>query len=229
MQYILWEQGECYEACVAVQFGSNLSNNPTATAIANFTCGESPSASSGVLTYMDTCSCDPNFKTVYPLGCGPKHAITPQELTYRVQFQNIGQGPAFDIIVEDELDVNLDWSTFIFNGSSHVVSSMIIDASGQLTIEYDNIFLPSYGIGWFEYKIHPRSNLAPGTQIFNEAEVYFDNNASVSTNQVWSTIIQEPLNAELIPECPVVYLGYGPSECIDLEVSGYRRCSAIFL
>lgn len=209
--------GACYTACVQVEFNAGFSLPVTTTAEAIFSCGTSDGLSQidGV-AYNDTCSCDPNYKLVFPNGCGDLGVVENEELTYTVNFANIGAGPAFDIVVEDQLDANLDWSTFQWVGSSHPITANSIDANGLLTVAFTGIILPPNAGGWLKYKIKPLANVANMTTITNDADIYFDSNPAVATNTVSNLVITDPLEVSITPICPVVYLGYEPFECVTL-------------
>ena len=209
--------GACYTACVQVQFGSGLTATPTATGIVNYICEPAgPAQNTDALVYNSSCSCDPNFKTVYPLGCGTKQAIGNEELTYTVHFGNIGSGPAANIRIEDQLDTDLDWASFVLVGASHTISSTLIDGNGLMIVEFNGINLAPQANGWFKYKMSPLANVSNLTTVSNEASIYFDNNPAVVTNTVSNLIVLDPLTAEVDPACAVVYLGYGPAECVTL-------------
>lgn len=68
-------------------------------------------------------SYDPNDKT-----STSGSTITPAQIqradyiTYVVRFQNTGNDTAFRIVIEDTLDVNLDWSTLQPVNTSHPFS-----------------------------------------------------------------------------------------------------------
>ena len=213
----LMPPGACYTACVQVQFGPGLTNTPTAIGAVNYICEPAgPTQNTDVLVYNSSCSCDPNFKTVYPLGCGTKQAIGNEELTYTIHFGNTGTGPATDVRIEDQLDTDLDWASFVLVGASHSISSTLIDANGLMVVEFNGINLAPQASGWFKYKMSPLANVSNLTTISNEASIYFDNNPAVVTNTVSNLIVLDPLEAEVDPACALVYLGYGPAECVTL-------------
>ena len=63
----------------------------------------------GTHSKVTTCSYDPNDKSVTPQGCGPQDFIPSNTvLTYTVQFQNLGTGPASQVVIRDTIHPNLD-------------------------------------------------------------------------------------------------------------------------
>lgn len=128
-------------------------------------------------------SYDPNFKEAYP-------SIVPDQfdgpITYTIHFQNTGTAAAGTIRLSDELDANLDPSTFELLHSSHPVIATIY--GDQLSFRFDNIQLPYSDIdedgsrGFVQYRIRPDAGLPLGTVIENTASIYFDYNAPIVTN-----------------------------------------------
>jgi len=153
-----------------------------------------------VKAYVDSfgcvasCSYDPNDKNVSPVGDGPQHNTPPNTLlTYTINFQNTGNDTAFNVIVVDTLDPDLDWSTFRVISSIHSVNTQM-DANGVVKFTFENIQLPDSNVdepgshGTVVYQIMTDSLLPDPTEITNTAYIYFDYNAPVITNTTLSTI-----------------------------------------
>lgn len=141
-----------------------------------------------------TGSYDPNDKTVVPAGQGPTGLIDPdQRLTYRIRFQNTGNDTAFTVRVVDEIDSDLDISTFEMLGASHPWSIRVYD-NQRIEWRFDNILLVDSTTnepeshGWIFFKISPKSNLPDGTGLLNRADIYFDFNPPILTNVTTNTI-----------------------------------------
>jgi uncharacterized repeat protein (TIGR01451 family) len=135
-------------------------------------------------------SYDPNMKEVYPLDVLPGY---DDWFTYTIHFQNTGNAPAFNILLKDTLDANLDINTFEMMGYSHPA---IVSLNGNvLNVRYNNIMLPDStsdyeaSMGFFQYRIKPLPNLPQGTQIENTAYIYFDYNAPIVTNTTENNFI----------------------------------------
>ncbi len=132
---------------------------------------------------------DPNSKQVFPQG-----NISPaqKELTYTVQFQNTGTGPAHHVFIMDTLDTNIDPSSFKVLASSYPVQPT--NNAGALRFDFSNIDLApaaqdsAASIGWVQYSVILRSGLAVGTSITNTANIYFDYNSPMATNTTVNTI-----------------------------------------
>lgn len=148
-----------------------------------------------IVIYCDTIRApyDPNFKAVIPPGKGEQGYIPPNtELTYTIHFQNTGTALAENVFILDTLDTDLDIATFHPLMSSHPVT---FDLLGSIVkFSFNNIQLPDSGSneaqssGSVSYSIQMKEGLSDGTQITNEAGIYFDFNPVVMTNQTLNTI-----------------------------------------
>lgn len=132
---------------------------------------------------------DPNDKKSLPAGLGDKKEIfDDQSIDYMVRFQNTGSDTAFNVVITDSLDRNLDWSTIEFISSSHP-AHLRVD-NGVLICSFTNIMLPDSNVnfdasqGYVLYSAKPQENLRPGTTILNNADIFFDFEAPVRTNTV---------------------------------------------
>jgi uncharacterized repeat protein (TIGR01451 family) len=140
-------------------------------------------------------SFDPNFMEVNTQGEGAPGYITRNDstLNYMVHFQNEGTYFAQNVVVVDTLDPSLDWKSLRPIYSSHK-AAVTIDENGVLKYTFSNIQLPAKmnddagSNGMFVYSIKLKPNLPYGTQIKNDAGIYFDYNAPVATNSVMNTI-----------------------------------------
>lgn len=132
-------------------------------------------------------SYDPNDKAVHELAFDIDN--TQDYLHYVVRFQNTGTADAINVRIEDQLDENLNWSTFRPVASSHP-NSVSIDGNGKVTFNFPNINLPaeqddepaSHGYVFYEVKLKP--GLTVNDDIYNTAEIYFDFNEAIVTNTV---------------------------------------------
>ena len=133
-------------------------------------------------------SFDPNDKMVYINGIqSTTFHKTDSVLEYLIRFQNTGTDTAFTVVIKDQLDYNLDWSSLTPISASHDYSYFLGDG-GTMEIKFANILLPDSSInytasnGYFKYNIKPKRDLNFGTKIFNDASIYFDFNEPVITN-----------------------------------------------
>ena len=138
---------------------------------------------------------DPNYIEVTPAGIGAQGYIpmSTTELLYTIHFQNVGNAPAVNVKVKNQLDNNLDKNSIKIIGSSFPVLTNI-DGNGMTTFMFNHIMLADStndepnSHGFVTYKINLKPSLAVGTQINNTAAIYFDYNAAVLTNTVLNTL-----------------------------------------
>lgn len=141
-------------------------------------------------------SYDPNYKEVTPRGIGAQGFIPmdTKEFDYTIHFQNEGTYFAQNISVTDQLDADLDWTTFK-PGYSDYDYTTTVSETGLVTFKFANINLPwksQYGdvlsSALVQYSIKPKANLAEGTVFTNTADIYFDYNEPITTNTTVNTL-----------------------------------------
>ena len=150
-----------------------------------------------------TCSYDPNDKQATPAGWTDQHFIEAgEDLEYRIRFQNTGNAPAFNVRIEDQLDITrLNLNSFTPVAASHSYST-IVTPDGMVQFVFDNIMLPDSvhdepnSHGWVVYRIRAFDSLQPLDVINNTAAIYFDDNEPVITNTYSHTIF----SCDLIPD-----------------------------
>jgi len=143
------------------------------------------------------CAYDPNDKLVSPDRSGEtNYTLFEESLEYTIRFQNTGNDTAFNIIIRDTLDPNLNWNTFRPLSSSHPYTVTRND-QGVLAFDFRNIMLPDSNVnfitsqGFVKFLIDPNSGLSENTVIENTAHIYFDFNAPIVTNTIISTMVSE--------------------------------------
>ena len=131
-------------------------------------------------------SWDPNDKSVnLPETVSP---AVQDEFTYVVRFQNMGNDDAYEVVIKDTLDDNLELSSFRLLELSHAGSVHIDPATRIATFRFPDIFLSPASVnepgshGYAVYKIREKASLPVGTEIKNTAYIYFDANPPVITN-----------------------------------------------
>lgn len=141
-----------------------------------------------------TGSYDPNDKTGYPLGLGTQNYIHPnQQLQYVIRFQNTGNDTAFTVVIRDTLDINLNIFSLVPGVSSHPYQFKMY---GPRILEwtFNNIMLPDSNVnepasnGFVTFIVEQVPNLSNGSVINNDADIYFDFNAPITTNETKHTI-----------------------------------------
>ncbi len=115
-------------------------------------------------------------------------------MEYTVRFQNTGTDTAFNIVIEDQLDADLDWTTFRPISSSHPFEVFLYE-DGLLEFKFRNIALPDSFVnevgshGFVKYRILGKSGLAENTLIKNSAAIFFDFNPPILTNSTKNTLV----------------------------------------
>ncbi len=169
-------------------------------------------------------SFDPNDKQVVPAGITSGHNISgTEELEYFIRFQNTGTAVAYNVVIRDRLDPSLDLSTLNIGIASHDYS-FVVEGNGQpeLVWRFKNIMLPDSTAdepgshGFVKFKIRPLPTLPDGTVIKNSADIIFDFNSPVVTNEVFNTIglpQPEPANLVVVQDCQEeVLVDAGPDQ-----------------
>lgn len=146
-------------------------------------------------------SYDPNNKLVAINSIQENGDFTNKndKLHFVINFQNTGNFTAKDIFILDKLDPKLDLTTFEIGNSSHPMT-VSLDDNRQVKFDFKNILLPDSfanepaSHGWVSYVIKPLQSLAENDVIKNYADIYFDYNAPVMTNQTMNKYIIKSAN-----------------------------------
>ncbi len=144
------------------------------------------------------CAYDPNDKLVSPVVIyeGENYTLFDQTLEYTIRFQNTGTDTAFNIQVTDQLDQNLDWSTFKPLSSSHSYT-VSLNETGLVDFRFNNILLPDSSTnligsqGFIKYKINSKVDILENTIIENTASIFFDFNPPIITNTTENIMVSE--------------------------------------
>lgn len=133
-------------------------------------------------------SYDPNDITEHH---GPKVKINEFSeedfLTYTIRFENTGNAEALDVMIHDLLDAQLDASTIRMISASHYYVMNRVD--NNVTWMFPDIDLPpsventTIGKGYLTFQIKPMPGFAVGDIIPNQADIYFDTNPAIVTNE----------------------------------------------
>lgn len=108
------------------------------------------------------------------------------ELTYRVRFQNSGNDTAYTVRIKCTLPAELNAMSVVPGASSHNYNWVVLN--GELIIDFLNIHLPDSATnpaaseGFVKFRIQQQPGNLPGTDIVNQARIYFDFNPPVYTN-----------------------------------------------
>lgn len=140
-------------------------------------------------------SFDPNDIAGYPVGLTERKYIAKnQELEYLIRFQNTGTDTAFSVRIENPIRTDrFDLSSLVLGSTSHPCA-MVVEPSGKLIFSFPGIQLPDSSVnepgshGFVQYRIRPAAQLKEGTQLLNDAQIFFDFNPGVNTNTDFHTL-----------------------------------------
>ena len=143
-------------------------------------------------------SLDPNDKICLQGNILPIEKVGDY-VNYLIRFENIGTGIAQKIKIDDVIDsskfhIN---SLFIVNSSHNC--DIIPKTTNTIEFLFNNINLPGTPslsrFGYIMFKIKTKSNLIVGDTFSNQANIYFDYNSPISTNN-FTTIVQNTLGLQ---------------------------------
>jgi len=139
-------------------------------------------------------SFDPNQITVSNISSQLDTFFTKIDTQfYQIDFQNVGTFAAKNVRIETTIPEELDLKTFRFIGTSHDTEIQFINER-KMIIYYNDIILPdstsnlSESQGFFKFRIEPVDDIEENTQIFSHANIYFDYNQPVRTNDALAWI-----------------------------------------
>lgn len=151
-------------------------------------------------------SYDPNDKQVQPAGnLTPLEVQQGAELNYTIRFQNTGTYPAENILVVDSLQADLDWRSFQLRASSHPCKVTLYE-TGVVAFYFEHIQLPDSlkdqagSHGFVQFAIRPNTGLPLGTEIYNDAQIFFDYNQPVNTNSTYTPVAEDTVSAVKNPD-----------------------------
>ncbi|PHI20263.1 hypothetical protein CEQ90_08740 [Lewinellaceae bacterium SD302] len=153
----------------------------------------------------NTGSFDPNEKTGLPLGIdSPNYIEAGTTISYDIQFQNTGTDTAFTVVIRDTIAPEFDLTSLRMGVSSHPYV-FDIDEARTLTISFPNIQLPDSTTdlrgsqGVVSYTITHLPEVPLGTELRNQAAIYFDFNEPIFTSNTLHTLGEDFLS-RLVPE-----------------------------
>jgi|GEM_PF-2643959 len=133
---------------------------------------------------------DPNDKRTFNEAGEETDLIEKGEyIYYHIRFQNTGTDTAFRVRILDPLSDKLDFSTLEILSASHPYDYVITDGPA-LSVTFDHILLPDSSIneaashGFIKFRVKPLPQYDYGTNIPNQASIYFDFNQAIITNEV---------------------------------------------
>ncbi|GHC45204.1 T9SS type A sorting domain-containing protein [Ulvibacter litoralis] len=107
-------------------------------------------------------------------------------LHYAINFENIGTAAAENVVITTEIDAtDFDINTLQILNASHTVDVSIID--NQVTFYFQNIQLDTGGHGNILLKMITKGDLTPTDNVEARANIYFDFNFPIETNNAETT------------------------------------------
>jgi uncharacterized repeat protein (TIGR01451 family) len=177
-----------------------------------------------------TASWDPNNKLAYTTNYDPNPAfqlvssLEPnQRIEYVINFQNTGTSPAVNVVVEDLITADLDFSTFEFLGASH--PCLVTSDASKVNFKFSGIMLPDStndepnSHGFIRFAINAVNGLQGGHVISDDAAIYFDYNAPVITNDAAVTLL-EPNGIDEVTATTVVIAPNPMNEYAQVTLKG---------
>lgn len=147
-----------------------------------------------IICLESTNSINLNDKTAYPKGMGALGLIEPDQiLTYTINFQNVGTDTAFNVLIKDSLSEHLDVTTFKVVQASHPYE-LEWRTQRELLVRFNNINLPDSTTnrdsshGFFKFEVRVLMAVPLGTEVTNNAEIFFDFNEAVHTSTTLHTL-----------------------------------------
>lgn len=142
------------------------------------------------------CSYDPNDKRAFPDREGDENlTLMGEAIEYTIRFQNNGNDTAYNVKIIDQLDSNIDPSSIRVVGSSHSVETCIEGTDLIFLFEDINLVdsMTNYALsqGYVTFKCNAREGLAEFTPVDNTADIIFDTNLPIVTNQTLNTMVSE--------------------------------------
>ncbi|MFP5041186.1 T9SS type A sorting domain-containing protein [Parasediminibacterium sp. JCM 36343] len=136
-------------------------------------------------------SYDPNFKQATP-----QLTITQVKngewIDYIIHFQNVGTAEASNVVISDTLSTMLNPGYLQMIACSH--NPMITLVNNVIYFQFLGINLPDSGSnqvqsnGFIHFRLKPQLTVTAGTDIYNNASIYFDYNSPVLTNNAATLI-----------------------------------------
>jgi hypothetical protein len=158
---------------------------------------ETPNDNVFTLNQIVVNSFDPNDKTCLE-GDIIREAMVGEYVHYMVRFENLGTANAINVVIKDDIDTSkYDLNTLIPLDASHDFVTRIQNTN-EVEFIFENIDLPfddANNDGYVVFKIKTLETLAVGDTFSNDAEIYFDFNFPIITND-YTTTVEDNLSLE---------------------------------
>lgn len=136
---------------------------------------------------------DPNEISVFPVGEGTQgYVYKEQDLTYKIEFENIGNYAAENVYISDVLPEGLAASDIEILQTTHSCNFQLQGQQLQFFFEQINLPFtkedPEHSTGFVVFRLKPTATTVPGTRILNNADIQFDYELPLNTGNVLNTI-----------------------------------------
>ncbi|MEM6515823.1 MAG: choice-of-anchor L domain-containing protein [Bacteroidota bacterium] len=199
VDFINLEPGESESILVSLNCSTTVGLGEIVTNTVVYTTDENDTVAnnnSSTLSEIVVGSFDPNDKME---SHGPQVVLdefsnSDEYLYYTIRFQNLGTFAAEFVRIEDELDAQLDESTFQMLRSSH--DYVVTRTGSDLEWFFEDIQLPAAeddeegSNGYVYFRIKPEAGYSIGDVIPNSAAIYFDFNDPIITNTFTTTFVE---------------------------------------
>ncbi|MBK6667834.1 MAG: T9SS type A sorting domain-containing protein [Saprospiraceae bacterium] len=149
-------------------------------------------------------SIDPNDKTCLQ-GDRVHPDMIGKYVDYLIRFENTGTYAAENVVVKDIIDTKrYDVSTLQITDASHEVYTRI--EGNKVEFIFENIQLPfddANNDGYIAFKIKTLSTLQLGDSLKNLADIYFDYNFPIRTNEAQTTVALPSFTQEWVSDVNV--------------------------
>ena len=130
-----------------------------------------------------------------------------KSVDYLIRFENTGNYAAENVVITDIIDAKrFDISTLQITNASHQMYTRI--DGNKVEFIFENINLPfddANNDGYIAFKIKTLSTLVVGDSLKNKADIYFDYNFPIRTNEAQSTINNPVSSTGDIVQSVIIY------------------------
>lgn len=141
---------------------------------------ETPADNNFTLNQIVVGSMDPN-NIVCIQGENASPDVIGEYLHYIVNFENTGTAPATFVVVQQDINPDeFDMNSLQLINSSHGVTSRV--NNNRVEFRFENVNLGVADHGNILYKIKTKKSLKAGDRVTNTANIYFDYNFPIETN-----------------------------------------------
>lgn len=233
LNWVIDELNPFESGMIDISMRTNPNNNPcdSILSIVNISSeliDESPENNSFVLYQKVVASFDPNDKTIAEGNLLPIEKIGDY-VHYLIRFENTGTANANFVVLRDFIDEDLfDLSSIVPITASHQFELKMLEDQ-TMQVYFKNIDLPFEGEdgnkGFFLFKIKSNQELKGGDLLLNTANIYFDYNDPIVTNEsesmfeiVLSLKQNETYNGKIYPNPASQYFTFNMKNVVQAEI-----------